>query len=863
MKKFLYFLTAMTLLLFLAACNSNSAQDEKGTEWGYEGETAAVNWGSLDDAYLACSAGLEQSPINIPADAFVNDANLEFAYGESILDIQNNGHTIQVNYDEGSSVMIDGEAYNLLQFHFHAASENTLAGVQTPLEVHFVHANESGGLAVIGVMVEEGSANEAYAEIFDNMPEDAGASWEFDRIVLNAMDLMPSEKTYHRFDGSLTTPPCSEGVKWHVLNNTIEMSAEQIGQFTTIYNNNFRPIQAMNARDFIAVQEMAASEEKVEWGYEGETAAVNWGTLSNKYAACSAGMEQSPINIPAGAPTNPANLMFDYNESALNIFNNGHTIQANYDAGSSVLIDGQVYDLLQFHLHAASENTFEGIQTPLEIHFVHANTDGGLAVIGVMLEEGAENEAYAAFLNNMPAEKSDVMTVEGMMINALDMLPAEQTYYRFDGSLTTPPCSEGVKWHLMSETVELSADQIAQFTAIYNNNFRPVQAMNERDFIVLGDDAAAQDGGEAEKAAWGYEGEGAPANWGILDAKYAACSAGIEQSPINIPAGTVPNAATLEITYGESALNILNNGHTIQANYDAGSSVIIDGEVYDLLQFHLHAASENTFDGVQTPVEIHFVHANADGGLAVIGVMLEEGAENEAYAAFLDNMPFMKSDAMLVDGVTINAADMLPAVQTYYRFDGSLTTPPCSEGVKWHLMSETVELSADQIAQFTAIYNNNFRPVQAMNERDFIVIEQAEDAADSADAMAAVPAGSQEVIDWTGLSAEHAACNSGISQPIVDMKVITLNDLESISFNYGSSTVAIVNNEETFRVDYGKGEGLEIDGELFSLVQFQFLTPNEALDGGSIYPEEFFRMVHSDDDGNLALACVFDKQYQP
>ena len=875
MRKEILFLVGLLAVLVLAACgsedNGTSPAGENGgetgevgsgegseekAEWGYDGDKGPEYWGEIAQAYAACSVGMQQSPIDIPAMAPVNPGNLDISYGESAVNILNNGHTIQANYDQGSSVIIDGMVYDLVQFHFHAASENTFAGMQTPMEVHFVHANAEGGLAVIGVMLIEGAENEAYASVLNNMPGEMTAVSTIEGAMVNAFDMLPEDKSYYRFEGSLTTPPCSEGVKWHLMENTVELSAEQIAQFTAIFDNNFRPVQAMNDREFILVDSMAdgddSGDEKAEWGYDGDKGPEYWGEIAQAYAACSVGMQQSPIDIPTGAPVNPGNLDISYGESAVNILNNGHTIQANYDQGSSVIIDGMVYDLVQFHFHAASENTFAGMQTPMEVHFVHANAEGGLAVIGVMLEEGAENAAYASVLNNMPTEMTPVSVVEGATMNAMDMLPAEKSYYRFDGSLTTPPCSEGVKWHLMENTVELSAEQIAQFTAIFDNNFRPVQAMNDREFILVDSMADGDDSGD-EKAEWGYDGDKGPEYWGEIAQAYAACSVGMQQSPIDIPTGAPVNPGNLDITYSESAVNILNNGHTIQANYDQGSSVIIDGMVYDLVQFHFHAASENTFAGMQTPMEVHFVHVNAEGGLAVIGVMLEEGAENDAYASVLNNMPSEMTAVSTVDGAMVNAMDMLPAEKSYYRFDGSLTTPPCSEGVKWHLMDNTVELSAEQIAQFTAIFDNNFRPVQAMNDREFIVVDDSADADGNG-------LTSSAGTDWFSVSPEHAVCANGLDASVIDMKVVTMNDLDRVVFSYGDSTIDIIRNSETVQIRHDEGDGIEIDGEPFELIKLEYITPSSA-EGGSFYAREFFRLVYADASNDQAVACVFEKDY--
>jgi carbonic anhydrase len=227
-----------------------------------------------------------------------------------------------------------------------------------------------------------------------------------------------------------------------------------------------------------------ALAQDVHWSYEGEAGPEHWGELDPAFALCSTGVEQSPIDIASSSPLNPADLQFSYQPSGLTIVNNGHTIQANYDAGSTVQVDGQPYELLQFHFHNPSEHTVDGSAMPLELHFVHRNSEGGLAVVGVFLVEGAENAALAPVFDNIPATEGEPEAIDGVTINAADLLPAEQSYWRYDGSLTTPSCSEGVKWHVMQTPVEISADQLAAYTAIFHGNARPAQPLNERDFIV-------------------------------------------------------------------------------------------------------------------------------------------------------------------------------------------------------------------------------------------------------------------------------------------------------------------------------------------------------------------------------------------
>ena len=229
---------------------------------------------------------------------------------------------------------------------------------------------------------------------------------------------------------------------------------------------------------------IVTASDPVHWGYAGEVGPEHWGDLSPDFVACAQGEEQSPVDIPATAPINPTGLGFNYQPSSLNIVNNGHAIQVNYDQGSNLEIGGATYPLAQFHLHSLSEHTLDGASTPMELHLVHKDTSGHVAVIGVMIVEGAENPAYEPILAHMPAEEGASQVISGTTISAGDLLPADRNYYRYNGSLTTPPCTEGVQWFVMAAPVALSTGQIAAFQNLYDDNYRPVQPLNERTFLL-------------------------------------------------------------------------------------------------------------------------------------------------------------------------------------------------------------------------------------------------------------------------------------------------------------------------------------------------------------------------------------------
>lgn len=218
---------------------------------------------------------------------------------------------------------------------------------------------------------------------------------------------------------------------------------------------------------------------------------------------------------------------------------------------------------------------------------------------------------------------------------------------------------------------------------------------------------------------WAYEGEGSPEHWAELESpKNIDCGRGQSQSPIDVVQANPQDLENVAIHYQPSDLRVWNNGHTVQAVYDAGSYIELDGERYDVAQFHYHAPSEHTIAGKSFAAEFHIVHKQGDR-LAVVGILLEAGAENAGYQAFLDNLPAVETPETNV-GVKVNAADLLPAVQTTYRYTGSLTTPPCTEGVNWVLMTTPVQISAAQISALETVFEGNNRPVQSLNTRSLV-----------------------------------------------------------------------------------------------------------------------------------------------
>jgi carbonic anhydrase len=238
----------------IAATAIASAQHE-GPHWEYVGKYGPVNWGKMDPAFRACSEGKEQSPIDIHG-AHLNKAlkPIEFHYLAGAVTIENNGHTVQITPNPGSYIIANGVRYDLLQFHFHHPAEEAVKGKIDDMDVHLVHKSADGKLAVIGVRFREdsNSPNATLATLWAQMPTQVGQKNNV--TMINPGGLLPGDRGYWTFMGSLTTPPCSEGVRWFVLEQDLPISREQLRYFGQVYKLNSRPVQDLHSRRIEANQ---------------------------------------------------------------------------------------------------------------------------------------------------------------------------------------------------------------------------------------------------------------------------------------------------------------------------------------------------------------------------------------------------------------------------------------------------------------------------------------------------------------------------------------------------------------------------------------------------------------------------------
>ena len=220
------------------------------------------------------------------------------------------------------------------------------------------------------------------------------------------------------------------------------------------------------------------------WSYSGDSGPTQWAALESDYSACGVGKMQSPIDIRNSAAKKGAlpAIAFDYKPSPLKIVDNGHTIQVDYAPGSFITVQGKRYELVQFHFHKPSEEKINGKSADMVAHLVHKNADGNLAVVAILLKTGHPNKLVETLWKNIPAEKEKEADVEGVQINASDLLPATKAaYYTFTGSLTTPPCSEGVTWFVLKSPASISNGEVSRFAQLYPMNARPTQPLNGRE----------------------------------------------------------------------------------------------------------------------------------------------------------------------------------------------------------------------------------------------------------------------------------------------------------------------------------------------------------------------------------------------
>jgi carbonic anhydrase len=243
----------LALLVIAAILLPAGPRAQWKTYWSYEGATGVDHWGDLDPAYAACKEGKEQSPVDIQSAKKADLPALRFEYqADPLKYLINNGYTVRVNYHDapgtGNFLMVGGQRYQLTQFHFHRPSEEYIHGKPYEMVLHLMHQSSDGKTVGVAVLLKAGSANATVQQIWDHMPVTKGDEHEIPGVAVNPAGLLPHDASYYTYVGSLTAPPCTEGVTWFVLKTPVHVSAEQIDAFAKLYPHDVRPLQPLNGR---------------------------------------------------------------------------------------------------------------------------------------------------------------------------------------------------------------------------------------------------------------------------------------------------------------------------------------------------------------------------------------------------------------------------------------------------------------------------------------------------------------------------------------------------------------------------------------------------------------------------------------
>jgi carbonic anhydrase len=250
MRRFTDAIVASGLASALVVAAPSVAADKT---WAYTGPNGPAKWAKLEKGFAICGSGTTQSPIDIP-DAHARKGDLPpllFNYKPAALKIVDDGHTIQVNYPPESWLSVEGKRYELVEFHFHKPSETKINGKGQEMEVQLVHKDKDGKLAIVAVLLDQGNENALIKTLWNNLPQTRDKENVVPDVKINAFGLLPQNKEYYTFKGSLTTPPCTENVSWYVLKTPMPISADQVARFGKVYPMNARPVQPLNERDIL------------------------------------------------------------------------------------------------------------------------------------------------------------------------------------------------------------------------------------------------------------------------------------------------------------------------------------------------------------------------------------------------------------------------------------------------------------------------------------------------------------------------------------------------------------------------------------------------------------------------------------
>ncbi len=296
---------------------------------------------------------------------------------------------------------------------------------------------------------------------------------------------VPAKLALESIKPKLTPPTLAASARAQEEQSEAELSAKIAARLAVLRANQAARIrQAGKAKKQVLLKPtmpvpVPVAAHGTHWSYEGANGPANWGKINAEWAQCGIGNRQSPIDIRDGIKVELEPIAFDYKPSSFSVTDNGHTIQVTLGGGNYITIQNRLYELMQFHFHRPSEERINGRGFEMVVHLVHRDTENRMAVIAVLLERGTAQSLIQTVWNHLPLEKN-VSATPAIVLDVNELLPQRRDYFTYMGSLTTPPCSEGVLWMVMKEPVQASAAQMALFSRLYPLNARPIQVSSGR-----------------------------------------------------------------------------------------------------------------------------------------------------------------------------------------------------------------------------------------------------------------------------------------------------------------------------------------------------------------------------------------------
>lgn len=654
-------------------------------------------------------------------------------------------------------------AFDLLQWHIHVPSEHRVHGKEYVGEVHFVH-KLGNTLAVIGGFVELADYSSEFIahmmEAIKDLAPHGHAEFHphYDHVALELRHI----PKFFKYTGSLTTPPCSEGVKWLVAEEPLfKISPTDWVLLMSKTGGNSRDTKPLRypANTNWAQERMVAeffnppvaAEAAQVWDYNGVKGPEFWGV---SYPMCDANL-QTPINIQpeshdfeeiSGTLVNGGSLpLIHYPNVAGEIKNVGDTwkfIPNDPNAGRLIRPEGS-FSMIQWHLHLPSEHRINGQDYVGELHFVH-KLGNSLAVVGAFISLGTESSPIISqlFTAGKDMKLNDHVAWTPDYTEVVRNLKSADKFFKYTGSLTTPPCTEGVKWMVASKAaLTISYTHVLEYQSKFGFTARDTKPLKYNADLDWAKKRMAPQffnpaaGTSLPNTTLSYNGFDGPAYWMMHT---AACGGNI-QTPINFVAHH-PDSDAIHLVLDNSlhkypvlsypvdtkAVGKLKNyGDTLKFTPDTQTGVATftrpDG-IYDMIQFHFHIMSEHRVDSMEYPMEFHFVHKKGDN-LAVIGAFVQLGdTTSEFILRILEagkNLPVKGS--VTFTPVYTDVVAKLKGASKFFKYTGSLTTPPCSEGVKW-LVAETplFTITAQHWKEFMEKFEYSARDTQPLrNDADY------------------------------------------------------------------------------------------------------------------------------------------------